>query len=49
MTIKDLLKGRSPRDPTKLKSVMAAFLQGGGLGIYGDVLFNETRTPSAQT
>ena len=44
MTIKDLLKGRSPRDPTKLKSVMAAFLQGGGLGIYGDVLFNETRS-----
>ena len=44
MTIKDLLKGRSPRDPTKVKSVMAAFLQGGGLGIYGDVLFQETRT-----
>ena len=44
MTIKDLLKGRSPRDPTKIKSVMAAFLQGGGLGIYGDVLFQETRT-----
>ena len=43
MTIKDLIKGRSPRDPTKIKSVMAAFLQGGGLGIYGDVLFQETR------
>ncbi len=44
MTIKDLLKGRSPRDPTKIKTVMAAFLQGGGLGIYGDVLFQETRS-----
>jgi hypothetical protein len=44
MTIKDLLKGRSLRDPTKLNSVMAAFLQGGGLGIYGDVLFQETRS-----
>ena len=44
MTIKDLIKGRSPRDPTKFKSIMAAFLQGGGLGIYGDVLFQETRT-----
>jgi len=44
MTIKDLLKGRSPRDPTKTKTVLAAFLQGGGLGIYGDVLFNETRS-----
>ena len=44
MTIKDLIKGRSPRDPTKGKTVMAAFLQGGGLGIYGDVLFQETRS-----
>ena len=44
MTIKDLIKGRSPRDPTKPKTVMAAFLQGGGLGIYGDVLFQETRS-----
>ena len=44
MTIKDLLKGRSPRDPTKIKTVMASFLQGGGLGIYGDVLFQETRS-----
>ena len=44
MTIKDFLKGRSPRDPRKLKTVTSAFLQGGGLGIYGDVLFNETRS-----
>lgn len=44
MTIKDLLKGRTPRDPTSKKTVMAAFLQGGGLGIYGDVLFQETRS-----
>ena len=42
MTIKDLLKGRSPREINK-KTIMAAFLQGGGLGIYGDVLFRETR------
>jgi len=44
MTIKDLLKGRKPRDPTSSKTVLAAFLQGGGLGIYGDVLFQETRS-----
>jgi hypothetical protein len=44
MTIKDLLKGRSPRDPTSSKTVLASFLQGGGLGIYGDVLFQETRS-----
>jgi len=43
MTIKDLLKGKGPRDPSKGKTVMAAFLQGGGLGIYGDVLFKEVR------
>ena len=43
MTAKDLLKGREPRDPSKFKTVMAAFLQGGGLGIYGDVLFKEQR------
>ena len=43
MTLKDLLKGRSPRDITKPKTIMAALLQGGGLGIYGDVLFKEQR------
>jgi len=43
MTIKDLLKGRGPRDPLKANTVLAAFLQGGGLGIYGDVLFKEVR------
>ena len=43
MTMKDLLKGKEPRDPTKRKTIMAAFLQGGGLGIYGDVLFKEQR------
>jgi len=46
MTIKDLLKGRSPREINSKswkKTIMAAFLQGGGLGIYGDVLFRETR------
>lgn len=50
MTAKDLLKGRSPRNPmsadggVNLKTFKDAFLQGGGLGIYGDVLFQETRT-----
>jgi len=42
MTAKDILKGRSPREINK-KSIMDSFLQGGGLGIYGDVLFQETR------
>jgi len=44
MTAKDLLRGKKPRDPREIKSFFAALLQGGGLGIYGDVLFNEVRT-----
>jgi len=43
MSLKDLLKGKEPRDPNKFNTIMAAFLQGGGLGIYGDVLFKEQR------
>jgi hypothetical protein len=43
MTLKDLLKGKGPRDPNNFKTIMASFLQGGGLGIYGDVLFKEVR------
>ena len=43
MTAKDLLKGKEPRDPNNIKTIMDAFLQGGGLGIYGDVLFKEQR------
>jgi len=46
MTIKDFLKGRSPRDPAKWNTVMASLLQGGGLGLYGDVLFREQRDGS---
>ena len=49
MTLKDLLKGKEPRDPNNLKkTIMAAFLQGGGLGIYGDVLFKEQRDAAVQ-
>ena len=42
MTAKDLLKGRTPRKPGT-KTFLAALMQGGGLGLYGDVLFQETR------
>mgnify|MGYP000252291473 CR=1 FL=1 len=38
MTLKDIAKGREPRDPTDPKSWGQAFLQGGGAGIYGDFL-----------
>ena len=46
MSVKDILKGKEIRDPLLPKSWSAAFLQGGGLGIYADVLFQETRTGS---
>lgn len=45
MTLKDLWKGRNPREPDDAagyaKLVAAAMVQGGGLGIYGDFLFGE--------
>jgi hypothetical protein len=44
MTAKDLLRGKSPKDPTEYKTFLAAMLQGGGLGIYGDFIFSKTRT-----
>jgi hypothetical protein len=44
MTAKDIAKGRSPRDPLRKKTIMDAAFQGGGLGLYGDILFQETRS-----
>jgi len=41
MSLKDLAKGRTPRDPMELKTWQAAMLQGGGMGIWGDFLFGE--------
>lgn len=42
MTIKDMLAGRwPPRDPFDPKTTMAAFVQGGAAGIYGDFLFGQ--------
>ncbi len=43
MSAKDLAKNRTPRDPTDKKTWAAAFLQGGGAGIYGDFLFGEIK------
>lgn len=43
MVTKDLLKGRTPRQPNDYKTWMAALAQGGGLGIYGDFLFGEMK------
>ncbi|VVE77381.1 hypothetical protein [Pandoraea sputorum] len=46
MVAKDLLKGRTPRVPgddpmENAKLMMAAMVQGGGMGIMGDFLFGE--------
>jgi hypothetical protein len=39
---KDLIKGRTPKDPRKLETSFAALAQGGGLGILGDILLNDS-------
>lgn len=41
MSIKDLLKGKNPRPMNDTRTWMAAFIQGGGAGIYGDFLFGK--------
>ena len=41
MSIKDMVRGRSPRDPKKPGVILQAFAQGGGGGIYGDFLISE--------
>jgi hypothetical protein len=41
MASKDVAKGREPRSPEDPKTWMAAMVQGGGLGIFGDYLFGE--------
>jgi len=38
ITAKDAFKGLTPRDPTSPATWIAAFTQGGGAGIYGDIL-----------
>ncbi|HNC91586.1 MAG TPA: hypothetical protein PL000_21860 [Anaerolineales bacterium] len=41
MVAKDTVRGRTPKDPTDPKTIIAAMTQGGGLGIYGDFVFGE--------
>ena len=41
MTLKDLLKGQNPRNPTDPRTAIAAMAQGGGVGILGDFLFGD--------
>jgi hypothetical protein len=39
LQLKDLINGKDPRDMTTPKFWGAAFMQGGGLGIFGDMLY----------
>ena len=43
MSAKDIAKNREPRDPADPKTAVAAFLQGGAAGIYGDFLFGDVK------
>lgn len=37
--LKDMVSGKDPRDMTSPKFWAAAFMQGGGMGIFGDILY----------
>jgi hypothetical protein len=39
MSLRDMLYGRTPRDPRDPQTISAAMAAGGGLSIYGDFLF----------
>lgn len=41
MALSDMASGKNPRNPLELKTLAAAAMQGGGLGIAGDFLFGE--------
>jgi len=40
--MKDIIKGKTPKDPLKLETVYASLAQGGGLGIMGDLLLADS-------
>ena len=44
MTLKDISRGQSPRDPRKLETWFAAATQMGALGIYGDFFFGQVNS-----
>ena len=39
MTAKDIMKNKTPKDPTAYETWLAALTQSGGAGLYGDFLF----------
>jgi hypothetical protein len=49
LVAKDMVKGREPRDPRDVRTMMAALQQGGGIGPYGDFLFGEGKSRTGGT
>ncbi len=43
MSMKDMIAGKQVRDPTDMRTIMASMLQGGAMGLYGDLIFGELR------
>jgi hypothetical protein len=41
MTAKDMARGKTPRDLTKPETILAALMQSGGAGIFGDFFFDK--------
>lgn len=41
MTAKDFARGKKPRDPFLPENIFGAIVQGGGLGIMGDIVFQD--------
>ena len=41
MSAKNIARGQTPRDPSERRTWQAAFLQGGGAGLFGDFMFGE--------
>jgi len=48
MSLKDLAKGKNQKDPLDPRTALAAFQNGGGAGIYGEVLFSQLIDRRAQ-
>ena len=49
MSIKDMLRGRSPRDPTKPSTILEALAQSGSLSIYGEFILGQIQNEYGST
>jgi hypothetical protein len=49
MSLKDMLRGRSPRDPTKESTILEALAQSGSLSIYGEFILGQLQNQYGST